>query len=298
MTIDAPEPEQGRRRLSRRTLIGGSIGVGALVALGAVAESTLPGLVAPQPGKLVGPLLKSKRFYVAHHGGSADWPEMSMKGYTNSVQDGVDGLEVSLARSSDGVWFGLHDATLDRTSGTNGFVAAEHSWDEIRRFRITSAATNDPSQPAQPYMRFDALVKKYATTHTIFVDPKSVSPVRYPELLGIMGAAVKKPTETFIAKFYCTGKQWAIIARAHHYKTWGFYYGADVDADPTLLSSTQQLWDILGMDYQGSPAAWDAALSYKKEVIGHIIPNRAAEKTAFAKGAAGLMISGISEVPG
>jgi glycerophosphoryl diester phosphodiesterase len=54
-------------------------------------------------------LLDTRPFYVAHRGGSADWPEQSMLAYRSAVACGVDALEVSLARSADGVWFGLHD---------------------------------------------------------------------------------------------------------------------------------------------------------------------------------------------
>ena len=103
--------------------------------------------------------------------------------YRNSVAHGVNALEVSLARSSDGVWFGLHDKTLDRTSGTHGFVAAEHSWAQISKLRITAAETTDPTQPTRPYLRFEELAQAYARTHTIFVDPKVVSPQYFPELL-------------------------------------------------------------------------------------------------------------------
>ncbi|MFP3435407.1 hypothetical protein SB781_37230, partial [Paraburkholderia sp. SIMBA_061] len=81
---------------------------------------------------------------------------------------------ISLARTSDGVWFGLHDETLDRTSGTSGFVAADHTWAEVQTHLISSAETNDPTQAPQPYLRFDELVEAYGSTHTIFVDPKVV----------------------------------------------------------------------------------------------------------------------------
>ena len=55
-------------------------------------------------------------FYWAHRGGSASFPEHSLHAYTQSVLRGFGSLEISLNRTADGVWFGLHDANLDRTS--------------------------------------------------------------------------------------------------------------------------------------------------------------------------------------
>lgn len=63
-------------------------------------------------------MLSQPMFYVAHRGGSREWPEMSLHAYTQAGFWGVGALEVSLARTSDGVWFGLHDADINRTSGT------------------------------------------------------------------------------------------------------------------------------------------------------------------------------------
>lgn len=247
-------------------------------------------------GKLVVPLLAKPDFSVAHRGGSADWPEMSMKAYSNSVARGVDALEISLARTSDGVWFGLHDKTLDRTSGTVGFVAAEHTWAEVRAHSISAAAFTAPAQSDQPYLRFEDLVRAFARTHTIFVDPKSVRPEYFPELFGMMEAGSAMPAQNFIAKSAADSTSWAAAARERGFLSWGYYYGSMVDADRELLPSTQAAWNLLGMDYAGSEAAWGQALSFGKPVVGHIIPDRAAADIARAKGAAGLMLSGVAEV--
>ncbi len=219
---------------SRRAMLAGA---GAGVALAAIAGSSA--LYATQrrgasssTGKLVPDLLRTEPFYVAHRGGGADWPEMSMEGYRQSVAHGANALEISLARSSDGVWFGLHDATLDRTSGTSGFVVAQHRWAEISRYRITAQGTRYPGQDPQPYLRFEDLIAVYAETHTIFVDPKVVDPRYYSELLQMI-ASVRRPTDSFIAKSYCTGTGWAQAARAHGLRTWGYYYGAQIDDGTT-----------------------------------------------------------------
>ncbi|HET9654150.1 MAG TPA: glycerophosphodiester phosphodiesterase family protein, partial [Kineosporiaceae bacterium] len=252
---------------------------------------------APRSGRLLPDLLKGRPFSVAHRGGDADWPEMSLEGYRQSVALGVDALEISLARSSDGVWFGLHDDTLDRTSGTTGFVAARHSWAEISRYLITAHGTRDPGQQPRPYLRFEDLVAAYATTHTIFVDPKAADPRYHPELLRVMASA-PAPADSFVAKSYCTAIAWARAARAQGLRTWGYYYGRDIDAGSTPPAATQAEWDLLGLDVAASPACWSLVRSYGKAVIAHVVADAASARRVIARGADGLMVSDVLAVLG
>jgi hypothetical protein len=281
--------------LTRRAVLRGGIGATVLAAAGIPAWGYFR---RRSGGKLVSDLLASTPFYVAHRGGSGNWPEQSMLAYRSAAECGVDALEISLARSADGVWFGLHDATLDRTSATRGFAAGEHPWAEIQSHLISAQGTGDARQAPQPYLRFEELVDAFAATHTIFVDPKAAAPQYYPELLKIMESGGPRPAERFIAKYYCTGTEWARAARAAGYRTWGFYYGHQVDDGTTPLTGTQAAWDLLGMDVEGSPAAWAAARGYHKPVIGHIIGSRQGARTALERGAQGLMVSAVREVLG
>ncbi|MGH1526331.1 glycerophosphodiester phosphodiesterase [Leifsonia sp. L25] len=286
------------RRVSRRALIGGIVGGSVLAVAAAVGGGALvlPRLLGGSPdGLLVPDLIKRAGFTVAHRGGSRDWPEMSMEAYRSSVARGVNALEISLARTSDGVWFGLHDETLDRTSGTSGFVASEHTWAEVRRHRITAAGTTDPHQATQPYLRFEDLVRAYGRSHTIFVDPKVVPSEHFAELFALMGK-VEHPTRTFVAKGYCTAGAWPVDARARGYETWGYYYGAELAADPTQFARTQERWTWLGLDYNGGDEAWRSFTAGAKPVLAHIVPSRAAADTALRLGANGLVVSGVREV--
>ena len=218
-----------------------------------------------------------------------------MEGYRQSVAHGANALEISLARSSDGVWFGLHDDTLDRTSGTSGFVVAQHPWAEISRYRITAQGTRYPGQDPQPYLRFEDLIAVYAETHTIFVDPKVVDPRYYSELMQMI-ASVRRPTDSFIAKSYCTGTGWAQVARAHGLRTWGYYYGAQIDDGTTPPAQTQGQWDLLGLDVEASAAAWSSIRSLDKQVVAHIVADPASARQAVDNGAAGLMVSDVLAV--
>ncbi|MFF1635560.1 glycerophosphodiester phosphodiesterase [Leifsonia sp. NPDC058248] len=287
-----------RPLLTRRSFVVAASAVAvAGVAASFAAPVALQRLIAPPRGKRVTELFAAESFSAAHRGGSADWPEMSAYAYQQAVAHGVDALEISLARTSDGVWFGLHDATLDRTSGTSGFVAAEHTWKEVARHLISARETSDPRQRARPYLRFTELLGAFGDSHTIFVDPKVVPAQYFPELVALM-KRVSKPRETFVAKGYCTAGQWPQVAAEQGWKSWGYYYGAEIEASPDLLSSTQARWTSLGLDYEASAAAWSRVGELGKPVIGHIIPSREDADRVRRLGAQGLMISGVTEVLG
>lgn len=289
----AEEVPDRTRRLSRRALLTGGLGAAALAAVGVpLALRTR----SAGSGKLVPDLLASSPFYVAHRGGSLDWPEMSMEAYRASVARGADALEISLARTADGVWFGLHDETLDRTSGTRGMVAAEHTWAEVSALRINPSGPHAAGQTPQPYVRFEDLVAAYADTHTIFVDPKAVDQSHYKELLSVMDAVGSRPTDSFVAKYYGTGTRWATLARKRGYTTWGYYYGSEIASGATPLAATQADWDVLGLDVDASPAQWQQVLALGRPVVAHVVADAAAARRALAAGARGLMVSGVLEV--
>ena len=250
----------------------------------------------------VSAMLATSPFYVAHRGGSIDWPEMSLYAYTQSVFWGMGALELSLARTSDGVWFGLHDQSLDRTSLNTGggsgttLMPGSMTWAQVQAYQI-QYPTNiaNPSSLPQPYMRWEEIIAAYYSTHIIFVDPKYASSFTN-ELLAKMDA-LPGSTSRFVAKSYgVTGNTanttgFPHDAALHGYKNWGYFYEADFSNVPTY----QGRYDILGMDYTATQTSWTQIMSYGKPVIGHIAPNAAAVTTALGFGASGVMVSGVQE---
>jgi hypothetical protein len=124
----------------------------------------------------------------------------------------------------------------------------------------------------------------------LFIDPKYALAHR-GELLDLMDALPGEPTTRLVAKYYGTSTTWAVAARARGYRSWGYYYQADV---PTL-ARFQGSFELLGMDYTASAAAWQAIMKFGKPVIAHILPDAKALATARARGAVGGMVSGIRE---
>lgn len=246
----------------------------------------------------VAAMLAEPLFFVAHRGGSYDFPELSLHAYTQSVARNYGALEISLARTMDGVFFGLHDSSLDRTSlGTIGNTLNPETmtWAQVQAYSILPPSTA-PSQPARPYMRWEEIVLAYGSTHILFIDPKVVDSQYHEALLDMMDA-LPNATDRMVAKFFGVSggvgnTGWAGKAHDRGYTTWGYFYETDL-AD---LPAYQGRWDLLGMAYGANQTTWNTILSYGKPVIGHIAPTLAAAQIAVDKGADGIVISGVTNV--
>ena len=232
----------------------------------------------------------------AHRGGSDSYPEMSLYGYTQSVMRGYGVLEVSLARTSDGVWFGLHDQTTDRTSGGTFGNASAQTWAQIQAQNITIGAQGAP----QPYMRWDKLVATYGSTHIIVADPKYAIGTYRTEFLNMVANDIG--VNRAIIKYSGSGSTataMATAAQAMGFQTWGFFYASDASAGQGGNGNLQawgSYWTTIGMEYGASQAIWNEALAIGKPVIGHIAPNQAAYNAAMNKGAIGVQVSGVGVV--
>jgi glycerophosphoryl diester phosphodiesterase len=276
--------------ISRRTVL--------LAAAGAVAAGVgVPvALAAARPRDRVAALGARHPFVVAHRGGDDDWPEMSLLAYRSALALGVDAVEVSLARTSDGVWFGLHDGTLDRTSGVRGFVAAEHTWAQVSALRISARTTRDPGTPAQPYARLEDVVAAVGGRRPIFVDPKSAQG-HADELLDLLARLVDHPQDLVVAKGQIGLQQlWATRARAKGFRTWGFTYGESLGTNPALLTTDLPVWSWVGLDVGAGAKAWAAVRALGRPIIAHQVSTVDQRRTAVDLGADGLMVSDVRAV--
>jgi hypothetical protein len=251
-------------------------------------------------------MLASPFIWSAHRGGSADFPELTAYAYSQSAIYDYPAMELSMARTSDGVWFGLHDASLDRTSlGTGGgsgttLIAANMTWAQVQNYQVMgSAAINNPTQPARPYMRFEELMATYYFSHVIMLDPKVANAYR-GELLNMMDAQPGNPRERLMGKYYgvsgavngSTG--WAKELRDRGYKSWGYFY----DTDQPNYATYAPRWDILGLNYHATQTYWDQlrAAAPGKKVLGHICVTNGDLNSAVARGADGAIVAGVVAV--
>lgn len=244
--------------------------------------------VVPSGYPSITSMLGSAPFYVAHRGGSVDWDEMTLRAYTNAVAWGAGALEVSLARTSDGVWFGLHDDTLDRTSGTSGAFPGSMTWAQVQEHFVFSR---------EPYMRLEELTGTYGDTHVLFVDPKYVSTSHASELWALLSQAAPGWQSRRVVKlFWGFNSGWGAAAKAAGFTTWGYLW--DDDGLPEILasSSAHANFDWLGLNYDASAGDWASLLALGKPVIGHVCPDATAASAALSKGAAGVMAASVTDI--
>lgn len=251
-----------------------------------------PLLVIPEGYDSVDDMLSRECAYFAHRGGSADYPEMSMRGYTQSVVEGFGCLEFSAQRTSDGVFIGCHDPSINRVVGLPGsdLVVANMTWEQIQEYRI-EPPEDHPERESQPFIRIEDLVEAYGSTHIIMIDPKNIGSTHYAALLNGMDAS--GGPERWIGKWVGSNPTWSAALHERGYKGWGAYYNTD---DQEMVAATQGQWDILGFNYGAPQDAWDFITSFGKKVYAHVCPTQASVDTGIAKGAVGAQVSGIEAV--
>lgn len=230
-------------------------------------------------------------FYMAHRGGSVNWPECSLYAYTRAVEQGCGMLEVSLNRTSDGVWFGLHDQTLDRTSGTVGANPQTMTWAQVQQYQIWAGNTIDPTQRKRPYMRIEELLEAYGKTHVIMFDPKyNAGSSDTNQLIDLM--LTYMPASRLVGKYYFTARSFAETVRLRGIKTWGYAYQANIEE----VAAYNDVWDWWGMEWSATQETWDRMKAMGKPVIAHICASKAAADAALAKGADGFQVSNVLDV--
>ena len=82
-------------------------------------------------------LARKNGFMIAHRGGSADWPEMSLLAYNESANRGIPALEFSFSLTSDGVPVGVHNQNLkgvDRSAPET--PVTQMTWEQVRELVV------------------------------------------------------------------------------------------------------------------------------------------------------------------
>jgi glycerophosphoryl diester phosphodiesterase len=72
---------------------------------------------------------------IAHRGASAEAPENTLRAFARALELGVDGIELDVQVTRDGIPVVFHDFTLTRLTGTRGRLA-DRTWAELRNLRV------------------------------------------------------------------------------------------------------------------------------------------------------------------
>ena len=220
-----------------------------------------------------------------------------MQAYTQAALRGYGALEFSVARTSDGVWIGCHDASLDRTAlGTGGgsgttYVVSAMTWAAVQTHDQLPVVGAPVNSLHQPYARLEDILDAYIDSHVIFVDIKSANSFR-TDLIAFL-KTYPNWQEKIVAKSVpgSANSSWLASARTAGFQCNAMFY----EGENFTTYHTQA--DILGMEYTASGGTWTSIKSHGKPVIAHVVPSEAAIATAMGLGADGATVSRPNQVP-
>lgn len=274
--------------LVARAAGGGEDLDGTTVPLWFGGEQTRAGVSIMPYGARSAPALKERKsgIVVGHRGmsGAGDVVEHTMAAYTRAVECGVDALEISCHRTSDGVWLASHDSTLARLGGPSTPIR-DMTWAQVQ-----TAFAGRPE--ALPVTLRDYLVA-YGGTHVTIFDPKTEM-ARSDEYLALLAPYQDR---VVVKAFADAGWLFAKVKQAG-WATWGYAYarnrGQTWYAD--FVQATNL--DFLSMEWDASDDVWAPLVATGKPVIAHIPATAAQAAEGTRKGAAGCITSRADLVAG
>lgn len=243
------------------------------------APTPLPAAERKRTAHTVSSLLASRKWTVAHRGGSASWPEMSLLAYTQCVARGVPALEFSFTLTSDGVPVGIHNVNLQGVDPTAPATPiSQLTWAQVRKYRTRG----------EPIIRLQDLQAAFGRDHVLFVDPK--------HSVGQLSTYLPwlDPERTII-KYFGDATWFAKACRARGFTTWGYFYERHITSGQAAQWARH--WDLIGIPWEAGTAAWATARSYGKPILGHICSSQRAVDRALAQGAIGVMRADIGSLP-
>ena len=88
---------------------------------------------------------------VAHRGAARHAPENTFAAIDAALAMGVDGVELDVRTTNDGVLVLMHDSTVDRTTNGSGDVSAM-SWSELQALTVPSTFDGVPDQGVPSFL--------------------------------------------------------------------------------------------------------------------------------------------------
>lgn len=224
-------------------------------------------------------MLNKGSLYIAHRGGSVDYVEFTAAAYAACHALNIEAIEMSVWRTSDGVYVLHHDQNTSRVFG-DSYDIPTTPWSTLSGLTTLVGG--------HPLARFDAELAKYAGNKVIFIENKAGT--NNSLLLDYLDT-FSNATGHFVLKGYYNNAM-AVAARLRGYSTWGYYYEPDL----VNLDATHDKFDILSLEFNDSAPAWAQILAKGKLVTGHVCLSLANVNQAFASGANGVMTGKIATV--
>lgn len=266
---------------------GGADLDGATVPLWLGGERTRAAVsIMPYGARSVSALRERRGVVVGHRGmsGAGDVVEHTMAAYTRAVECGVDALEISCHRTSDGVWLASHDPTLERLGGPSTPIR-DMTWAQVLQVFA--------GRPQALPVALKDYLAAYGATHVTIFDPKTEM-ARTDEYLAILAPYKDR---VVIKAFADSGWLFAKVKQAG-WATWGYAYARNRGQNwyPDFVRGTNL--DFLSMEWNAADDVWAPLVATGKPVIAHIPATAAQAAEGARKGAAGCITSRADLVAG
>lgn len=222
---------------------------------------------------------------VAHRGLSASAVEHTAAAYALCDSLGIIAREMSVWRSSDGVWVASHDRTTGRVFGAGQNIdIPTNTWAAIQA--ATAAGTTVGNFPIAKMVD---LINASPADKVWWVDNKNSTNIT--DFLDTLDAFTNAQGRFLIKAVFNSGVP--AVARLRGYRSWGYWYEADLGSFDTYKGN----FHYHGLDYLASGAAWAQVLADGKPVLSHVTLTKAAYDTGTALGATGSMTGLASNFP-
>lgn len=258
---------------------------------GLVRTGAINPIYVPQPHE-ISDLFDTSPFYIAHRGSGGNWPEHTMRAYSQSINHGMKAIEVSTVRASDGVFVCHHDLTTTRMTGT-ALTIADTPSTTLVGLTNTAGFTDNVTQPRQPITLLKDVLDRYAADHIIFIEAKFGGDTF--ALLNLMDT-YPDSKKHFVWKQWSGSEAGLAEARARGYLTWGFFMASDV---PNLEANGPK-FSILGAAEAMTDEEISQVVAYgnanDKKVISWEVHNQETRDRLLALGVSGMMTSNILSV--
>ena len=211
--------------------------------------------------------------YWAHRGFSNNYSEMTQYAYDRAVQDGAKALEFSMRRTSDGVYYGMHDNTLDRVTNLSGATSSV-TWAELEGTAVTAPT------PGGYVTRLEDFINRYQR-QLLIIDPKSGQYIN-DEVVPLL-QSFPDWQNRFLIKL--DGMHNLTVWQAYKnagFKTAGYWYPNE--SSLAALAARAEYVDYIGMQYDATTDQWNEVFSYGKPVWGHVLYNTGQKNAALAAG--------------
>jgi PKD repeat protein len=219
----------------------------------------------------------------AHRGGSKDWGEMTMRAYTNAVFWGAKVLEISVRRTTDGVFVMIHNADTLEVTGVNK-VIANVPYSEVQGLPVTKA------KPGGVIGRLEEVLAAYKDLVLVIDDKTYQHDTAMLDLIETFYPSREEAKKHVMIKQHGGGGPWSLgQTLARGYRTWGYFYDNDPFDKPQYFNQ----YTLAGLNWDATQAQWDAAKALNPMLVGHIPETVAQGQSALAKGARALQCASV-----